>query len=211
MGDGFQSFTADGNEQFNSQEPQMALVKKQTFVSMPTGTFSFTVTSPVAPIIAFDADNYVFMSGATNTSGTSWTVNFVVRFANTTVTVYAFDFASGVITPSNYGFQHFNSSGVILHDAIAGKYLKPVAQYDCNYPYNYPNIHVMPSGKVHAVAYTANIYSAAFVAGGNYDRPSVRRVGTTISVQNYSTPTGGGFGASYSLLGKLLMVDVTNY
>lgn len=210
MAVGFQNFNSSGVEQFNSEESQMALVKKQTFTNLPAGAFTFTVTSPVAPIIAFDADNYVYMGGA-SASGTNWTVNFVARFANTNVTVYAFDFAAQVVTPANFGFQHFNSSGVLLHDAVAGKYLKPVALYDCNYPFNYPSIHTMPSGKIHAVAYTANIYSAAFVADGTYDRPSVRRSGTTIGVQNYSTPSGGGFGASYTLAGKLLMVDVTNY
>lgn len=210
MAVGFQNFNTSGVEQFNTEESQMALVKKQTFTSMAAGSFTFTVTSPVAPVVAFDADNYVYMGGMSAT-GTTWNVIFVVRFANTNVTVYAFDFTTNVVTPANFGMQTFNASGVLLHDAVAGKYMKPVALYDCLPPYNYPTLHTMPSGKVHAVAYTANIYNAAFVVGGSYDRPSVKRTGTVVSVQNYSTPSGGGFGISYNLPGKLLLIDVTNY
>lgn len=211
MESGIQVFSDVTNRPlFDDKASLLILVKKQTFTNMPMGTFDFVVNGIIAPTIAYTSNQYLQQPKFQSISGNNLTYRFTVDIANTTVTVYAFDFTR-VKSQSNYGLQTFDENNNLLYDAVAGKYLKPVNYIPIQYPYAAGQVlATIPPGKVYAAAVAGDsMYIQINEALGASYIPSTRISGNQVLGSAGFKLQGSGPFLEINVPGGWLIIDVT--
>lgn len=208
-----------GQITLDSDGSMWALSKKQTMTSLPVGFVEFTLTNPIAPIVAFNCDNSVSHFGVT-ISGGVWTYRYYVLNAGTTITFYAFEWARAVITtPSTYGVRVYddailtpgNLRGNLLYDAVGGKYLRYVSEYLLERPYSAATIATAPSGRTYAVCMLRWTIGWIYSPGVGFDYyPAIRMSGQQVLNAEYQRPAGVG-NSTGQIKGAWGVIDVTNY
>lgn len=205
--------TVTGDILVDNVYSMMALSKKQTYNSVPVGNITFTLNSPTAPLIAFNSNEYVSFDGV-SISGSTWTFTLYNTVAGATITVYAFDFTDKAVTsPSNMGLQTYTDSGILLFDALGGRYLKTVNITPCSTPYTEATIATVPSGKTYAtILAIASQYNVMNMAISFVDYPTAKISGSNVMASSRRIFLGAGPPSpAYSTVGSWMVVDVTGY
>lgn len=98
---GFPVYTIAGGSRYSSQGNQT--------------TFSFTA---VNPLVVFECPTgYCAPMTWTPGGGNTWTL-LVVGDSSVPITIYVFDQVSSISSPSNFGMQVYNTSGVLVADLL---------------------------------------------------------------------------------------------
>lgn len=213
MPSGFEVINPEtGSTLIDSVYSQMAFIVKQTFTSLPVGNFTFVMTSPIAPLVAFNSNQYVSFGGV-DISGSTWSFTFYNTVDGTNATVYGFDFTKKAITnPSTYGLQTFDESGNLLYDAVAGRYMNAPVISECETPYTEATIATVPSGKTYATALVTDSYYFVMSPGIAFtDFPTAKIIGSSVMTASRRVFLGAGPSASGSVKGLWAVIDVTGF